>query len=125
WRMSPTAVAAGGEALAAMELSRDAGDPFPLVLLDAHMPDLDGFAVAQRIRRELGVTTSAIMMLTSRGQPGDAARCRELGIDVYLTKPIKQSELLDALLAALHLRLGRPGGRPPPPAPDPAGPAGL
>ena len=46
------------------------------------------------------------MMLTSVQRRGDAARCRDLGIDVYLTKPIKQSSLLDAILTALGTRAG-------------------
>ena len=66
------------------------------------MPGMDGFSLAERIQRRAGRWPGCeVMMLTSGGQPGDAARCRELGIAAYLTKPVKQAELLDAILTAL------------------------
>jgi two-component system, sensor histidine kinase and response regulator len=77
------------------------GHPFSLILLDAQMPDLDGFNLAQRIKEEPAIASATIMTLTSSGYAGDAARCRKLGITVYLVKPIRQSELQEALLLAL------------------------
>jgi two-component system, sensor histidine kinase and response regulator len=65
------------------------------------MPDLDGFAVAQEIKHDPALAGATIMMLTSADRPGDLARCRELGIAAYLRKPVKQSELLNAVLLAL------------------------
>ena len=62
------------------------------------MPEMDGFTLAERIRQHPELAGATILMLSSAGQPGDAARCRELGIAAYLIKPIKQSELLDAIL---------------------------
>ena len=108
WQMRPAVAEGGWTALAALEHARDAGKPFPLVLVDAQMPDMDGFALAERIRQNPGLATATIMMLTSAGRPGDAARCRALGIAAYLIKPIRQSELLDAILIAL----GRPSAPP-------------
>jgi signal transduction histidine kinase/CheY-like chemotaxis protein len=101
WRMRPLAVSGGQEAIEALAAALRDRDPFSLVLLDANMPDLDGFAVAGeiRLRQELG--GACIMMLTSSGQYGDAERCRELGIGTYLTKPVKQAELLEAIYRAL------------------------
>ena len=84
-----------------MKRAAGAGEPFPLVLLDAVMPDLDGFAVAQEIRHDPALAGATIMMLSSADGAGELARCRELGIAVYLRKPVKQSELLDAVLTAL------------------------
>jgi PAS domain S-box-containing protein len=101
WRMKPTAVGGGREALAEMKQAAGAGDPFPLVLLDAVMPDLDGFAVAQEIKDDPALAGATIMMLTSADRPGDLSRCRALGIAAYLRKPVKQSELLNAVLMAL------------------------
>jgi CheY-like chemotaxis protein len=67
-------------------------------LTDANMPEIDGFSFAKQIRSRPRLRVTTIMMLTSAGQRGDAARCRELGVGAYLTKPIGQYELLDALL---------------------------
>jgi CheY-like chemotaxis protein/HPt (histidine-containing phosphotransfer) domain-containing protein len=94
-------VGGGRAALAEMKRAAGAGDPFPLVLLDAVMPDLDGFAVAQEIRNDPTLAGATIMMLTSADRGSELARCRELGIAVYLRKPVKQSELLNAILIAM------------------------
>jgi CheY-like chemotaxis protein/HPt (histidine-containing phosphotransfer) domain-containing protein len=102
--MQPTSVETGQEGLAAMRRANGLGKPFSFVLLDAHMPDMDGFMVAQELKQDPAAAGSAIVMLTSAGHRGDAARCRELGISAYLGKPIRQSELLAAIL----LVLGRP-----------------
>jgi len=98
WRMNPSAVADGATALAALS-----GSPhgFPLVLLDAMMPGIDGFAVARQIRQDPRLDAATIMMLSSADRPGDAEQCRALGVAAYLQKPIKQSELLDAIVLAL------------------------
>jgi signal transduction histidine kinase/DNA-binding response OmpR family regulator/HPt (histidine-containing phosphotransfer) domain-containing protein len=101
WQMRSTGVASGSAALAALKQARAAGTPFPLVLLDAHMPGMDGFALAEQIKQQADLAEATIMMLTSGGQRGDAARCRELGIAAYLTKPITQGELWEALVKAL------------------------
>src|SRR5262249_51370973 len=97
----PTAVADGAAALAILDDSARAGHPFRLILLDANMPDLDGFAVAKEIgsRTELAVAT--IMMLSSAEQLGDAARCRQLGLAAHLTKPVRQTDLSKAIRRAL------------------------
>ena len=101
WCMRPTAVEGGHDALAVLEQARKTGKTFPLILLDAQMPGMDGFGLTERMKQIPELAGATIMMLTSAGLRGDAARCRELGIAAYLTKPIKQSELLDAILLAL------------------------
>jgi PAS domain S-box-containing protein len=101
WRLKPVLAESGREAISSLEKALDAGLPFPLVLVDAHMPEMDGFALVEQIRRNPGLAGAIIMMLTSAGQTGDAARCRELGVARYLIKPIGQSELLDAILQAV------------------------
>jgi len=63
------------------------------------MPGMDGFMVAERILQDPVLRQSRVILLTSAGRPGDSARCRELGIAGYLTKPIRQSELRAAALA--------------------------
>jgi two-component system sensor histidine kinase/response regulator len=97
WGMRPTAVDGGRLALEALEFARHAGHPFSLVLLDCHMPVMDGFAVAKQIRDKPELASTTLMMLTSGGSPGDGARCRELGISAYLNKPIRQAELLEGI----------------------------
>jgi PAS domain S-box-containing protein len=101
WSMQPTLVGRGQEGLVAMRRAKDMGKPFPLILLDAQMPDVDGFMIAEKLKEDPALAGSAIMMLTSAGLRGDAARCRELGISAYLIKPIRQSELLEAILLVL------------------------
>jgi PAS domain S-box-containing protein len=101
WGLRPMAVDGATTALAAMSAAAAAGAAFPLVLLDGHMPDLDGFALAQRIRDDPVLSSSVLVMLTSAGQPEDVDLCRRLGLQAYLVKPIKQSELLQTLLVAL------------------------
>ncbi len=101
WQMQPTAVAGGAAALVALKEARASGTPFALVLLDAHMPGMDGFTLAEQVKQHADLAEATIMMLTSGGQRGDAARCRELGIGAYLTKPISQGELWEALIKTL------------------------
>jgi two-component system, sensor histidine kinase and response regulator len=102
WGMRPIVVGGGQAALAEMERAAVSGEPISLALLDAMMPEMDGFDLAGRIKHRPELAGATIMMLSSAGEHGDAARCRELGIAVYLTKPIKQSDLLDAILTVLH-----------------------
>jgi len=101
WGMKPTAVEGGRQALQALEIAKSTGHPFPLILLDGQMPEMDGFTLAEHIQRDPGLVGATIMMLTSVGQIGDAKRCRELGISAYLVKPIQQSELLEAVCVVL------------------------
>jgi two-component system, sensor histidine kinase and response regulator len=107
WGMRPTTVDGGAAALAELKRATAAGDPYPLVLLDAQMPEMDGFTLAEQIKREPDLAESTLMMLTSLGHQADAGRCRELGLANYLVKPVKQSELLRAVLASLGA--ARPG----------------
>jgi CheY-like chemotaxis protein len=126
WRMGPTAVGSGCAALAELKRAAGAGEPFPLVLLDAVMPDLDGFAVAREIKHDPALAGATIMMLSSADGAGELARCRELGIVAFLRKPVKQSELLDAVLTALGRLAAEPETTPVPPGvPTPGARRGL
>jgi PAS domain S-box-containing protein len=99
--MKPTLVAGGEEGLKQLSLAYEAGDPYALILTDMHMPEMDGFNLVERIRQSPQLATATIMMLTSAGHHGDAARCRELGIAACLLKPIRQSELQEAIVRVL------------------------
>jgi CheY-like chemotaxis protein len=101
WRMAPTLTANVRDALAVLRAAQQAGRPFAVVLADFHMPDADGFALAQAIKAEPAIADTAVVMLTSGGLRGDAARCRALKIAAYLGKPIKRSDLRAAILLAL------------------------
>src|SRR5450755_2920154 len=99
WGMNPAIVSGGEEALGMLRWAANAGTPISLVLCDVHMPGMDGFMVAERILQDPVLRQNRVILLTSAGRPGDSARCRELGIAGYLTKPIRQSELRAAALA--------------------------
>src|SRR5207248_4926512 len=73
------------------------GQPCPLVLLDARMPDVSGVALAAQIRKRAELSTTRIILLTSGDRPGDFARFRELRIDAHLLKPVQQDELLETI----------------------------
>jgi signal transduction histidine kinase/CheY-like chemotaxis protein len=97
WGMNPTLVDGGSKALLEMEKAEALGLPFHIVLLDAHMPEMDGFATAKHIMENPGLNQSGVVMLTSIGSNEDVARCRETGIRGYLNKPVNRSELLATL----------------------------
>lgn len=101
WKMLPTVVSSGEKALAEMQRATTLGQPYLLVILDLQMPDMDGFELADRIRQHSQYVGAIVMMLTSEGQRGHAARCQELGIASYLTKPVSQSDLLNTIMIAL------------------------
>jgi two-component system sensor histidine kinase/response regulator len=101
WEMNATSVEDGEKALAQLSAAQESGDPYALVLTDMHMPAMDGFALIEQIRQRPELSTATIMMLTSAGHRGDAARCEELGVSAYLLKPIRQSELREAIARVL------------------------
>jgi PAS domain S-box-containing protein len=110
WHMSPTGVDSGAHAIVALREGEGLGRSFPLILLDAQMPEMDGFALAESIKRNPDWGPATVMMLSSAGLRGDAVRCREIGVSAYLTKPIRQSELLDAIVTALATRPTKTSG---------------
>ena len=101
WEMNSTSVAAGEDALTALSSALEAEEPFRLVLTDMHMPKMDGFGLIERIRQNPKLSAAIIMMLTSAGHRGDALRCQDLGVSAYLLKPIRQSELREAIARVL------------------------
>jgi PAS domain S-box-containing protein len=101
WQMQPTTAADASSALKAMREAYRANTPFEVVLTDASMPDVDGFTLCEQIANDPALGSTLVMMLTSLDRNTDAARCEELGVSAYLLKPIKQSELFDAIALAL------------------------
>jgi two-component system, sensor histidine kinase and response regulator len=104
WGMIPTTASDGEKALNELSEARHNNEPYGLILTDMHMPKMDGFGLVQHIKESSQLSTSTIMMLTSGGQRGDAARCEELGIAAYLLKPVRQSELREAIARVLSLK---------------------
>jgi two-component system, sensor histidine kinase and response regulator len=101
WGMKPVLASDGEMALAALLAAHQKGETYQLILTDMHMPSMDGFELIERIRDEHSAATATIMMLTSGGHRGDAARCDKLGVAAYLLKPIRQAELREAILRVL------------------------
>jgi CheY-like chemotaxis protein/HPt (histidine-containing phosphotransfer) domain-containing protein len=97
WQMRPAAVGDGLAALDALWSAVSAGRPYPLVLLDARMPDVDGLALAAKIRKRAELAATRIILLASGDRPGDPARFRELRINAHLLKPVQQDELLETI----------------------------
>jgi signal transduction histidine kinase/CheY-like chemotaxis protein len=97
WQARPTSVESGYEALEALADAARDGVRFDLILLDALMPGMDGLELAERIADRPDLKYPAIMMLSSAGRPDDIIRCRALGINVCLTKPVSSAELMQAI----------------------------
>ena len=90
-----------GQALAALRAAQAAGAPVALAVIDVRMPGPDGFELAAAIGRDASIAQTPLLMLTSSGQPGDAVRCREVGVSGYLTKPVSRSDLLEVVTKIL------------------------
>jgi PAS domain S-box-containing protein len=103
WGASVRAVEEGYRCLAELSRARKEGSPYQLLLLDRRMPSMDGFDVAERIQKDLGIADMTIMMLTSENRSQDITRCQELGVSRYLIKPVKRSDLLQAIRDTLSI----------------------
>jgi signal transduction histidine kinase/CheY-like chemotaxis protein len=104
WEMKTFSVETGEEALVELEAAQQAGVAYPLVITDLLMPGMDGFHLVEQIRSRPNLCTATIMMLTSAGTRGDSERCRKLEVAAYLMKPIRQSELREAVARVLGAR---------------------
>lgn len=98
WGYSHQEAAHGKEALKEMEKAVKENNPFHFLIVDAQLPAMDGFEMSQRIKENSLFTGVKIIMLTSIGMIGDASRAMESGISAYLLKPIKRSDIFDAIL---------------------------
>jgi PAS domain S-box-containing protein len=100
WGMRPALAAGGAQALEDMRQQAALGAPFPLVLLDAGMPGVDGFDVASAVKAAPELGSACVMMLSSGDFSAEVARCNALGVSAFVRKPVKQSELFDAIVTA-------------------------
>ena len=108
WGLRATSVEGGREALAELAAATKSNDPYTLVLTDMCMPSMDGFDLVERMRLRPELSATAVVMLTSAGYRGDAARCEQLDISAYLVKPVRQAELREAIARALGTRARQP-----------------
>ncbi|MBC8356013.1 MAG: response regulator [Planctomycetes bacterium] len=102
WRIRTTSVDGVAAALSELQRAQQSGESYDLVLLDAKLSEGDGFELAEQLGARSEVDVPIIMMLNSGEHHRYVARCEELGLAAYLMKPVKQSELLDAIALALH-----------------------
>jgi len=113
WNMRPVVAASGREALKTIDNAHTLGVAFQLVLTDCHMPEMDGFELAERLRARPETGSLNIIMLTSGAMPGSRQRSQELGMASLMLKPVNPSELLEAIQLAV---VGRQRTRRPSPA---------
>ena len=135
WHMKPVVTEGGKDALRALQQAAEAGNPFQLILLDAMMPEMDGFMTAEKIRSTPGISDTPILLLTSADVRQIPSRCLQAGIKTYLMKPVRQADLRDAIRRTLSdpgqrveqksRRTGVEGGTPGPDACMDSGPAPL
>ncbi|MCD6581286.1 MAG: response regulator [Desulfuromusa sp.] len=101
WGVEQESAESGIEGLTKLHQSAAAGKPFDMVILDMHMPNMDGLDVACLIKKDPTVNHTRMIMLTSAGIRGDAKLAREAGIKIYLTKPVRQIDLYNSLVALM------------------------
>ena len=104
WGMQPNLAESGPAALAQFAAATARGVPFRVAILDVLMPEMDGFMLVERIREHPELRDCRLIMLSSAGQMENWSRCQELGIARYLIKPVKQSDLRDAIVRVLSTR---------------------
>jgi two-component system, sensor histidine kinase and response regulator len=104
WGMVVGTASDGESALVELARAGEANEPYSLILTDMNMPRMDGFGLVGEVKQHPELSASTIMMLTSGGNQGDAARCGEMGVAGYLLKPVRQCELREAIAKVLHER---------------------
>ena len=110
WGMQPTSVSSAAEAIRELIRAREAGTPFAILISDVNMPEVDGFTLVGQVRGDARLVGLPVVMLTSADRPGDTELCRRYGVHRHMTKPVKQSELLQTIESAI----GQDASAPPP-----------
>jgi signal transduction histidine kinase/DNA-binding response OmpR family regulator len=103
WSMHYAGAEGGADALRELERASLSGGPFDLAILDLHMPEMDGFELARRIKADSRFAAMPVVMLSSVSIGSDYVQRRDAPIDYYLTKPVRQSDLYDAISTAMSL----------------------
>jgi signal transduction histidine kinase/DNA-binding response OmpR family regulator len=111
WGITVGAARSGADALTELEAGHRSARPYHLVLTDAELPDISGEELGRRIRYSIQFDRPALIMMAPTGLRGDASRLREIGFDAYVTKPLRQSTLMDAMATAWdRVRRNESGG---------------
>ncbi|MEJ7872137.1 MAG: response regulator, partial [Rubrobacteraceae bacterium] len=101
WKMHATSTEDAPRALEALRSAGSHGAPFDMAILDMQMPSMDGMELARKIKDDPDIASTRLVLLTSMGQRGDAKEAGWAGIEAYLTKPVRQFELYDALATVM------------------------
>jgi two-component system, sensor histidine kinase and response regulator len=104
WKMQVSNAASGDEALERLRRAIREGQPYDVALLDVQMPEMDGFTLAASIKGDPALADTRLIVLTSLGHALRSAELKQLGIEAYLVKPVKQSRLFDCLVSELRSR---------------------
>jgi CheY-like chemotaxis protein len=110
WDMTVETVEGGPQAIEALQQAVTRTGSLPLIISDVHMPSMDGFMLAEKLRSTAAFREAVVILLTSGGRSGDSHRCEQLGISAHLIKPVKQSELLEAVIVAIGRQPARSKG---------------
>ncbi|MFW9882044.1 MAG: response regulator, partial [Candidatus Thorarchaeota archaeon] len=102
WEIKTTSIKNGFECINELERVKDTNEDYQLILLDQHMPGMDGFELMKRLNGINRIKEMTIIMLSSADQLGDIKRCKDLGITSYLTKPINPSELMNTIIGIIN-----------------------
>jgi len=102
--MIPTVAENCNQALHILEGANNLSEPYSLVIVDANKQEIDGFTFTKMIRKNPIISKTSVVMMSSTGMRGDAAKCRRLGISAYITKPFKRSEFIDAILTVYGIQ---------------------
>jgi PAS domain S-box-containing protein len=102
WNIQTASAAGGNEALTMLRAAAAAGKPYDLALLDVQMPEMDGFILASAIKGDPAIARTRLIVLTSLAQSLTAGELKAIGIDAYVSKPVKQSRLFDCLVDAIR-----------------------
>lgn len=105
WGIAADYIYDAQKALETMVLARKMKKPYEIILLDAQMPEIDGFSMAKEVKARGWFQETSLIMLTSMGQKGDGDKCRGLGISAYLVKPVKPTDLQNTIIETLKQKL--------------------
>jgi two-component system, sensor histidine kinase and response regulator len=104
WNMKHESAKDAEEAIECLRRAAKSGKPYDLAVLDFHMPGMDGLELAKAIKADPTIASTTLVMMTSLSQRGFDLELKQAGIEAYLTKPVKQSQLFDTLATVMARR---------------------